>query len=261
MTKTSVCLTIASILLAACGPDVVIPGGSAGSTTAVSGTASETGTASESGSESETGDEEQDMCGGWSLAVDLSGSMSMPGDCQDFVFTGETFEQISPGIWALDSCPCNADCEEADPHTFALIFYGEGAPEFPTMPACPQIQLNRDQNCDIESVVVRDLADGNSPVWWAAAHNSSAIMDFLWFKYQLFGEQLCSDGDDDGATVIGHGIRYFADDETPVELYPGESAVLANTPLGPIEVHNGNASSMIGEDVMEPLSYMAVVQP
>jgi hypothetical protein len=234
--------------LSACGPEPVASDGSAGSTTAMSG--------SESGSES--GGEAEDLCGGWSLSAELTGSLSMPGDCDNFVFTGELIEQPGANTWALDSCPCNADCDAVDPYTFTISFSGEGAPELPAMPACPQIELYRDAQCDVVGVVVRDLGNGNAPVWWSTARNTS-IPGFEWLSNQIFDEQLCSDGDDDGPVVTGHAIRY-AHDEATIELRPGESGMLESTPLGTIEIHNGNASSFVGEDIGSYPSYVVVVQ-
>src|SRR4029079_19536313 len=122
----------------------------------------------ESGTGSETGGEDKGLCGGWELEIDLVGSMSMAGGRENFVFPGQSFEETSPGVWQLDSCPCGAACDESDPYTFTMTFFGEGAPAFPNMPMCPQIELYRDVQCSIAAVVVRDLADESAPVWWAA---------------------------------------------------------------------------------------------
>jgi hypothetical protein len=244
------------LTLAACGPETVGSEGSAGSTTAMSGSQSES--QSESESESESGGEAEDLCGGWSLSAELTGSLSMPGDCDNFVFTGELIEQPEASTWTLDSCPCTADCESPDPHTFTISFSGEGAPELPAMPTCPQIELYRDAQCDVVGVVVRDLDDGNTPVWWSAARNTG-IPGFEWLSNQIFDDQLCSDGDDDGPVTTGHAIRY-AHDEATIELRPGESGMLESTPLGTIEIHNGNATSFVGDEHETYPSYVVVVQ-
>jgi hypothetical protein len=194
------------------------------------------------------------------LSAELVGSMSKPDACDNFVFTGTLIEQPGAGTWELDSCPCDADCDAVDPYTFTTSFFGEGAPELPAMPACPQIEIYRDMQCNVVGVAVRDLGNASAPVWWAATHDTF-VPGFEWLSSQLFDEQLCSDGDDDGPVVTGHAIRWGIDSQV-IELAPGESGVLEATPVGAIEIHNGNASSSVlegEEDVSDP-SYVVVVQ-
>lgn len=254
MSTIQACTLVAILSLAACAAETVGSEDSAGSTTAMSGS----GTGSEA--ESETGEQDAGLCGGWSLSVELIGSMSMPGACEDLVFTGSLIEPSGASSWELDSCPCNADCDAIDPHTFSASFLGEGQPVLPAMPTCPQIELYRDAQCEIVSVVVRDVGLDSALVWWATRPDT-LIPGFEWLINQLFDEQLCSDGDDDGPVEIGHAIRY-AYDGASVELRPGESGTIQSTPVGTIQIHNGNASSreLEGEDVAPYPSYVVVVQ-
>jgi hypothetical protein len=211
------------------------------STTAVSG---------EDGYDTEGPD---DLCAGWRMWAELEGAASPLDSCESITFTGELIEQVDAGTWALDSCPCDADCDAPDPYELRIGFFDGPGPELPPLPACPQIELQRNESCQITALVIRDLSSANTPQWWAS-HHAELATGFEWLQTQLYGEQTCAPG------VTGHGVHFDAGD-SGVDIVPGGAGQLTSTPLGAVNIWLGQARSYTeGEPAQGPLSYIAIVQ-
>ncbi|EDM77999.1 hypothetical protein PPSIR1_19359 [Plesiocystis pacifica SIR-1] len=102
-------------------------------------------------------------------------------DCQDFVFSGRVTGNPEPGVWELDTCPCEQECLVPDPQTFVIELWNEDWQ--PELPACLSIHIGRKliepppipTMCVIEDVDIYDdqgelviTSHRNYPFWWQA---------------------------------------------------------------------------------------------
>ena len=144
---------------------------------------STTSTDSSTGDSSSTGDTGMSgICGADGPEVDalLVHDGEDPG-CGPLEFTG-TNSLLEPGpSYALDSCPCDANCLIPDPWTFTMTAPADWLPGI--LPACPRIVVERaksKQGCQLVGVAVWDTSEPpGSPAVYHAGHQLGPIAAVL----------------------------------------------------------------------------------
>lgn len=146
------------------------PTGSSGpeTTTTLGGsTSSATDTSSSTGGTS--------SCGAPGELVDAAlEHVGAPAPCGPLEFTGQRVSDPKGPTWALDGCPCDADCFQEDPWTFSLTIPADHLPE---LPACPRIVVDRVEGfggCEFAAVSIWDAMTPAAPAFFHAGRGFAA---------------------------------------------------------------------------------------
>ncbi|MFV8756228.1 hypothetical protein ACNOYE_37245 [Nannocystaceae bacterium ST9] len=127
------------------------------------------------------------------ITLGLVGSQALPNSCNDHTFTG-TLEGGGNGNWNLDACPCGANCLIPDPYTLSIIT--PSLDTLPNVPSCPKIEMRRNADCEVVSIVISDLAQNEAPVWIGSREDiDPGSVPELDASAELFGVCECPDCD------------------------------------------------------------------
>ncbi len=201
-------LLAAAILLAACGDDTTTAD-EVGESSTESGSDSSDSGSTESSDSSDSSSTETDSSstettettGGGvcnaddvediDISLGLVGSQAPANGCSDYVFTG-TLEGGGNGNWNLDACPCGALCLIPDPYTLSIITPDLGM--LPSVPTCPKIEMRRNADCEVVSIVISDLLQAEMPVWIGSREPTDpGTVPELEVNANLFGVCECVD--------------------------------------------------------------------
>jgi hypothetical protein len=97
---------------------------------------------------------------------------------------------VQGGVWQLDACPCGANCLVPDPYTLTMVL--PDAALLPDQVSCPKIEMVKNADCEVESIVIRDLDDGESPQW-VGSHAKSSPASLPQFTVEATNGTQCVD--------------------------------------------------------------------
>ncbi|HEY0134339.1 MAG TPA: hypothetical protein VGB85_09675 [Nannocystis sp.] len=141
------------------------PGTTSPPPTTEPGTATSEATTAGTTDDTTAGDTDTDtgsgVCGGEGTVIDATlVHVGQDPGCGALEFTGSNYD-LAPGpIYALDGCPCGANCLKPDPWTFTLDVPQEWLPK--AVPACPRIVVERQMSkagCELVGVAIWDMQE------------------------------------------------------------------------------------------------------
>ncbi|PRP92146.1 hypothetical protein ENSA5_50930 [Enhygromyxa salina] len=150
------------------------------------------------------------------MTLSLTGSQALPNSCNSHTFTGR-LQNGGGAVWALDACPCDAQCLIPDPYTLTI-----NLPDMDLLPAtimCPKIEMIKNEDCEVESIVIRDL-DNNELATWVGSHAPSAPLTMPELSVAPVNGTMCLDHDQYALA--------FTLDNSDLTLSQGDAGVLGN---------------------------------
>jgi len=174
------------------------------------------------------------LCGSDGIVVDanLVHVGEDPG-CGALEFNGSNYDLVPSPIYALDGCPCGANCLKADPWTLTLDVPKDWLPA--AIPACPRIVVERQNSkagCELVGVAIWDSQEpeGAPAVYHAGSLLGpiAAAQDQIGIEQQVVEECECAD-------CCGVPTRYdlaFTGLKAALTLAEGQTGVLGDQDLG-----------------------------
>ena len=203
------------------------PSSEPGTDTTDGGTDSTTGTTT-------AGTDSAGLCGGDGIVVDatLVHVGEDPG-CGALEFIGSNYD-LAPGpIYALDGCPCGANCIKPDPWTLTLDVPKEWLPG--QVPACPRIVVERQLSkagCELVGVAIWDTQEPEgSPALYHAGSllgPIAAAADQIAIESVVAEECDC----DDCCSVPTRWDLAFTGLKAAVTVAEGQTGLLGDKDLG-----------------------------
>ena len=101
-----------------------------------------------------------DLCGADGPVIEATLMHDVVPDCGPIEFTGQNQMNNAGPVYALDGCPCGANCIIPDPWTFTIDAPADWGPGF--LPKCPRIIVERQkskQGCELVGVAIWDAQE------------------------------------------------------------------------------------------------------
>jgi len=174
-----------------------------------------------------------DMCGSEGPVIEATLIHDVMPDCGAVEFTGQNQMNNAGPIYALDGCPCGANCLIPDPWTFTIDAPDDWGPGF--LPKCPRIIVERQKSkkgCELVGVAIWDASEpeGAPPVYHAGSLLGpiQAVIGQLGVEQVTVAECEC-DGCCSPPALLDLGFTAF---KTDAVIGEGQEGMLGDAELG-----------------------------